>query len=158
MTAIREGISNLRIARCRWQEYEPEMHFSLAFASFSMFMRDMLYQLQRMSECSDRCVIFASADLRIPESAQLAVLGETVTHHSDAEMIFGIAEEAGLEPELVIKSFKREVPDDPEKTARRLASMFGIDSEDADLRKYIISGQYARDLSEVHAGAISWKN
>jgi len=156
--AARDGISNLTVARSHWQEYEPARHFDLAFASFSMFMRDMRDQLLRMLECSDRCVVFASADLRIPESAQAAVLGETVTCYSDAEMIFGIAGDAGLEPELVIESFEREIPSDPEKTIRRLAAMFGTGPDDERLRGYVLSGRYAEDLSKAHAGAISWKN
>lgn len=156
--AARDGISNLEIARSQWQEYEPAMRFDLAFASFSMFMRDMRRQLLRMSECSDRCVVFASADLRIPEPAQWAVLGRTVTRYSDAEMIFGIAGQAGLEPELVIESFDREAPADPEKAIQRMAPMFGVSPDDEKLREYVLSGRCAEDLSEVHAGAISWKS
>ena len=156
--AARDGISNLTVARSHWQEYKPTAHFNLAFASFSLFMRDMREQLLRMSGCSDRCVVFASADLRIPESAQEAVLGRTVTRYSDAEMIFGIAADAGLEPELVIESFRREIPTDPEKLIQKLAVMYGVASDDEKLGEYVLSGQYSRDLSEAHAGAISWRN
>ncbi len=156
--AAREGVSNLKVVRSHWQEYEAEGRFDLAFASFSMFMRDMRHQILRISKCSDRCTVFASADLRIPESAQKAVLGETVTRYTDAEMIFGIAADAGLEPVLAIESFERGIPSDPEETIRKLAAMFGVGTDDEKLRGYVLSGRYAQDLSEAHAGAISWRN
>ncbi|MBQ3737027.1 MAG: class I SAM-dependent methyltransferase, partial [Candidatus Methanomethylophilaceae archaeon] len=154
----RDRISNITVARSHWQEYEPTGRFDLTFASFSMFMRDMRCQLLRMSGCSDRCVVFASADLRIPESAQRSVLGRIVTRYSDAEMIFGIAEDAGLEPELETEAFEREAPGDPEKTIQKLAAMCGVGSDNEELKEYVFSGQCAEDLSEVHAGAISWRN
>jgi len=156
--ADNRGISNIDIVRSTWQVFVPDSCYDIAFASFSIFMEDIRKHLHRMADCSERGVVFASNDLRMPAAAQMAIFNNMVSKHTDIEMIRNICEELGLEPEFETMAFKRPVPDETEEqTAARLAELFNIDADDPDLLRYIRS-DYRRECRDVvHVGAVIWK-
>lgn len=152
------GISNIDIVRSTWQAFSPDSNYAVAFASFSIFMEDIHKHLQRMADCSERGVVFASNDLRIPIAAQQAIFNDIVSKHTDIEMIHNICEELGLEPEFETKAFSRPVPDETEEqTAIRLAEVFDIDADNPDLLRYIRSDYRKEQRDKVNVGAVRWK-
>jgi SAM-dependent methyltransferase len=153
-----EGLDNVLPVGSHFQDYIPDRSFDLAFASFSMFMRDMDVQLSRMNGCSDRCVVFASDSLRIPKAAQEMVFGREVSAHTDSEMILGIAEDLGYNPTIVRRTFDRDpVQEDGDAVLDRLAEMFEVDRDDPGLRSYVESEERRRDAGQLKIGAVSWK-
>ncbi len=150
------GCANISTENISFQDFSPSERYNLAFASFSMFMRDMSVQLERMSAISDRVVVFASDDLRIPERVQMALFGRMVTCHSDVDMIHGMAHELGHRPMIVYRTFEREHVDGSEKEiARRLAPMYDMAPDDERLLDCIRNGLF--DEGKRRVGAIVWK-
>jgi len=151
------GCTNISVSNTLFQDFSPSKHYDIAFASFSMFMRDMSVQLEKMDAIAERAVIFASDDLRIPERVQKALFGRMITFHSDVDMIHGMAYELGFEPIVVYRTFERKHIDCSEtEIAKRLATMCDLEPDNERLLDCIRSGLF--DESERHVGAIVWES
>ncbi|MBR4685571.1 MAG: class I SAM-dependent methyltransferase [Candidatus Methanomethylophilaceae archaeon] len=134
------GVSNIDIVHSTWQAFTPDSDYDIAFASFSIFMENVRKHLQRMADCSERGVVFASDDLRMSAAAQLAVFNSIVSTHTDIEMIRNVCVDLGLEPDFETRTFKRQIPEETEEqAASRLAEIFNIDADDPNLLRYIRS-------------------
>ncbi len=156
--AVDQSIDNIDPIHSSWQNFNPAFEYDVAYASFSIFMKDVRRQLERMTACSERTAVFASDDLRIPVSAQKTIFGCIRTQYTDAQMIYNICKEMGLEPKLEIRRFPRPwIEETEEQTASRLSVMYDVDKDDPKLLRYIRS-DYRRENEEgIHVGAVTWK-
>jgi len=152
------GATNIEVVNSYWQDYRPTSCYDMSFASFSVFMHELPKQLMRMSEISDRVVIFASDELRVPLEVQRGLFGKEVTKHTDVEMIEGVAEQCGLNPVTVRRSFERATRvRSVEETAEALGPMFDMDASDPKLISYIAEHDLTKTDGMKRIGAVMWE-
>lgn len=103
------GVGNICCINQAWEEaLLPSTGYDLLLASFSLFMHGLDRQVRRMAAVAHRTVVFASGELRVPLELQQELYGKVVTSHTDAEMIAGVAAEAGLRIRCLSADFGRQ--------------------------------------------------
>jgi SAM-dependent methyltransferase len=162
-----EGLSNVRFVNDHWERLCVGNlgRFHKLVSSYSLFMKDIKVQLERMNSISDEVYLFVPAEQRIPPEVQEILFDDVVLKHTDHEILTNLAAELDYDP----KSFIIEYPnwigfDNEEKALDHFSEFFDIQEVRRErfanyLRSILVftEGQYFISSSRK-VGVICWRN